>query len=61
MRTKKGIGSKGKDAFGSEPHGGGDGKQVQPHKVYAKFFAPAWNLKENGSLGESPAGVNSLF
>lgn len=41
--------------------GGVDGKQVQPHKVYAKFFAPAWNLKENGSLGESPAGVNSLF
>ena len=41
--------------------GGVDGKHVQPHKVYAKFFAPAWNLKENGSLGESPAGVNSLF
>ena len=61
IRTTKGIGSKGKDAFGSEPHGGVDGKQVQPHKVYAKFFAPAWNLKENGSLGESPAGVNSLF
>ena len=61
IRTTKGIGSKGKDAFGSEPHGGGDGKQVQPHKVYAKFFAPAWNLKEKGSLGESPARANSLF